>query len=423
MADRYWVGGTANWDATAGSKWATTSGGAGGASVPTSADNVFFDTNSGTATVTITATATCSSFDATNFGGTITGAQPLEVYAALTLDNATTWSHTGTVRFLATTGPHTITTRNKSFGALVFFNGVGASWLLGSDFTAIAGGTSGIRIDNGSFDANGYNVTAPLFRCNSSSTRSFLMRDGTFTATGASNVWLFETTTNLTFNAGTSTIKLTDSSATTKQFNGGGLTYYNIWLTGTGTGTFNFTGSNTFNDLKCDTPPHSILFTAGTTTTVSSFTVSGTAGNLMTIGSITSSNHTIAKAGEGTSESDYLSISRSTATPANTWYAGSNSTNGGNNSGWTFTAAPKSLTAAQAAFTLTGQTTLFALTRNLIAAAASYATTLASATLRYSNIWTRIAKNSTTWSNASASSTSWTNEPKSSTSWTNVPKS
>jgi len=39
-ADRYWVGGTANWDGTAGTKWATSSGGNGGASVPTTADDV-----------------------------------------------------------------------------------------------------------------------------------------------------------------------------------------------------------------------------------------------------------------------------------------------------------------------------------------------------------------------------------------------
>ena len=43
MAARYWVGGTANWDATAGTKWALTSGGAGGQAVPTSADDVFID--------------------------------------------------------------------------------------------------------------------------------------------------------------------------------------------------------------------------------------------------------------------------------------------------------------------------------------------------------------------------------------------
>ena len=43
MAAKYWVGGTANWDATAGTKWALTSGGAGGQAVPTSADDVFID--------------------------------------------------------------------------------------------------------------------------------------------------------------------------------------------------------------------------------------------------------------------------------------------------------------------------------------------------------------------------------------------
>ena len=62
MADRYWVGGTANWDGTAGTKWATTSGGAGGASVPTAADNVFFDAASGAVTVTVAATSNCLNF-------------------------------------------------------------------------------------------------------------------------------------------------------------------------------------------------------------------------------------------------------------------------------------------------------------------------------------------------------------------------
>ena len=52
MADRYWVGGTATWDASTTSVWSTTSGGSGGASVPTSSDNVYFD-QAGTFTVTV----------------------------------------------------------------------------------------------------------------------------------------------------------------------------------------------------------------------------------------------------------------------------------------------------------------------------------------------------------------------------------
>ena len=69
MSDRYWVGGTANWDGTAGTKWATTSGGAGGASVPTSADNVYFDANSGAVTVTVSISAPCKNLDFSGFTG------------------------------------------------------------------------------------------------------------------------------------------------------------------------------------------------------------------------------------------------------------------------------------------------------------------------------------------------------------------
>ena len=44
MADRYWVGGSGNWNDTA--HWSTSSGGAGGASVPTFSDDVYIDSYS-----------------------------------------------------------------------------------------------------------------------------------------------------------------------------------------------------------------------------------------------------------------------------------------------------------------------------------------------------------------------------------------
>ena len=48
MANRYWVGGAGTWDDTTTTHWSASSGGAGGASVPTASDNVFIDSNSGT---------------------------------------------------------------------------------------------------------------------------------------------------------------------------------------------------------------------------------------------------------------------------------------------------------------------------------------------------------------------------------------
>lgn len=47
MADRYWVGGTGIWNGTNTANWSTTSGGTGGASVPTSLDRVFVNSSSG----------------------------------------------------------------------------------------------------------------------------------------------------------------------------------------------------------------------------------------------------------------------------------------------------------------------------------------------------------------------------------------
>jgi hypothetical protein len=105
------------------------------------------------------------------------------------------------------------------------------------------------------------------------------------------------------------------------------------------------TGANTFTTIANGVQPTSFLFTAATTTTVTNWSVSGTAGNLVTIGSVTAATHTLSQA-SGTVSSNYLSISRSTATGGASWYAGANSTDGGNNTGWIFSAAPTSSTGA-----------------------------------------------------------------------------
>ena len=55
MANRFWIGGTGTWSATNTANWSSSAGGLPGASVPTSADNVFFDGGSGTGTCTIAA--------------------------------------------------------------------------------------------------------------------------------------------------------------------------------------------------------------------------------------------------------------------------------------------------------------------------------------------------------------------------------
>jgi len=59
MAARFWVGGSGTWDGSSTANWASSSGGASGASAPTAADTVTFDANSGAGTCTTAAGATC----------------------------------------------------------------------------------------------------------------------------------------------------------------------------------------------------------------------------------------------------------------------------------------------------------------------------------------------------------------------------
>lgn len=113
-------------------------------------------------------------------------------------------------------------------------------------------------------------------------TQTLALGSQTINLDGTGTVWN-PITTAFTLTAGTSTIKLTDTSSTAKVFNGAGFTYHNIYITGAGTGTYTINGSNTWTDIKVDTPPHTVLFEATKRQTVSTFTVNGTAGNLMTL--------------------------------------------------------------------------------------------------------------------------------------------
>jgi len=70
MANRYWVaGGTGNYNSN--TNWSATSGGASGASVPSTADDVFFDASSGVGTAIINVVSNCRSLNLTGFLGTL----------------------------------------------------------------------------------------------------------------------------------------------------------------------------------------------------------------------------------------------------------------------------------------------------------------------------------------------------------------
>jgi hypothetical protein len=313
-----------------------------------------FNFTVGTYTLTETASNIYNNLNYTGFGGVV-GNPVRTIYGNVTYSaSATNISGANATTFAATSGTQTIT----SNGALTSFphiqNGVGGTVQLADALIKLINSSSSTyTLTNGTFNANNFNLTVYTFSSNNSNVRTITMGSGTWSL-GAGSVlsataWDLTTTTNLTFNKNTANISLTANpgvSGNKITFAGGGLTYNNIdiSLAGTTTGAIvAFTGSNTFGTMSSTrTVAWVLTLPSSATTTVSAFSIAGTAGNIVTINSSTSGTAaTLTKSGGGTVSSDYLSIKDSAATPSTlTWYAGANSTNVSGNTGWIFTAPP-----------------------------------------------------------------------------------
>jgi hypothetical protein len=255
MADRYWVGGTGTWSSTNTVNWAASSGGASGASVPTAADNVFFDVNSnvGTGAFTVTMANTprvCNDFTASGLDGAMTLAGTsigLTVSGSMSVPATNfTRTYTGTTTFNATTTGKTVTSNGIAFSGPVTFNGVGGAWTLGSAITV--SGTNLLTLTNGTFDTSvsNYSVTAGGIATTNSNTRTLNLNASTVTLSSIAP-FTATTSTNLTLNAGTSSIVCSTTNGT---FAGGSKTFYNVSFTSTAITGISVTGTNTFNNLS-----------------------------------------------------------------------------------------------------------------------------------------------------------------------------
>ena len=240
MPDRYWVGGTAAWDGTAGTKWAATSGGAGGASVPTTADDVFFNASS-TGTVTIsTGNTGAKSINCTGFTGTFAGTANITIAGSLTLVAGMGYTYTGNYTF---TGTGTLITAGKTVRDVTINPGVGNTITLGDAFSAAS--TSIISVTNGAFDTANYTVTTGRLTTSSASS-TVNLGSSTVTLNGTSTLII---TSSSTFNAGTSQINIAVNTATSLSF--GGKTYYNVSFTNSSRSEIIMgTTGATFNNLS-----------------------------------------------------------------------------------------------------------------------------------------------------------------------------
>jgi hypothetical protein len=294
-----------------------------------------FNFTGGAGTVNIATGSFMRSINFTGKPGGPVSAASLSIYGNVTLVAALGTITVGFI-FRATSGTQLLNTAGKTILSACTQDGVGGTVALGDNFVL----NNTYTLTNGTFNANNQNFTAANFASSNSNTRTLTMGSGTWTLSGTGAVWDLATTTGFTLNKDTANIVLSDTTTTARTFAGGGLTYNNLTIGGaTGISTLTFTGDNTFATLaSTKTVAHTITFPASGTTTVANWTITGTVGNVVTLNSSTAATQsTLTKTGGGViSGIDYLSIQDSNATPGSTWYAGANSTNVSNNTGWTF---------------------------------------------------------------------------------------
>lgn len=324
-----------NWSSTA--TWSTSSGGSGGARVPLPQDSVIFDGNSAATTYTVDmprlgANLTCTGFTHTFISNTTS----CTLYGNLTLASTMTFGSDQSWN-LAGRGSQTLNSSGFTFPD-TYISAPGGSYTLQANFAITIGAGQYLLFAAGTFNTNNYSLTAGSFR-HTSAPAPFTLNLGssTVTAGDTSNAWNFNSS-GITVNAGTSTIILSDTSSSAKAFNGQGQTYYNVTFNGGGTGAVIVSTANTFNTLTVGAPK-TVTFPASTTQTVSNFVAMGSSGNVITINSSSSGTQATLKKTGGTVACNYVSLQDSKATGSAVWYAGSNSTNVSDNSGWLFTTA------------------------------------------------------------------------------------
>jgi hypothetical protein len=111
MAARFWVtGGTGNWNST--TNWSATTGGASGASVPSTTDTAAFDASSGSGTATLDISPTVQTLTMTGFTGTLAfGTNTISLNSTGTVfTGATTMTVTGTPQIILTNNSATART-------------------------------------------------------------------------------------------------------------------------------------------------------------------------------------------------------------------------------------------------------------------------------------------------------------------------
>lgn len=370
MATRYWVGGTGNWTDT--SKWSTTSGGAGGSSVPTASDDVIIDSNSGAGSISISilqvgvnnAQFNCKSLTfnprtsnaSLGIGGTVSGTSYyafLNVHGNLKIHSTTfIQSFAPSVGRLRIFGTATIEGQSNSIFSGIALGDGGSNT---ADVTLLSNVSFAYMYSNAgsSLEMNGYSLTlrnkdyyGTAFNAdpgtvitNSAPTGQFFINcmGGSFTAYESPGINIPNVSI---INVGG--INQSGNTNSAFIFAGGGGTYGAVTYQAYSAITnYYLYGSSTIRELNLNgyntVSAASLRFDNGSTNIVDYFNVNGTSTYPLTLRSLTNGQQFTIQS-SNVQESEYLNIRDSVVTGPR-WRA-ITSTDLGNNIGWDFYSTP-----------------------------------------------------------------------------------
>ncbi|MFK7785567.1 MAG: hypothetical protein AB8B56_10645, partial [Crocinitomicaceae bacterium] len=269
--DRYWVGGTGDWNDL--NSWAAASNGVGGVSIPTAIDDVFFDVNSGLNPATIVNMNVAVDIRSIDFSGVATSF----IFNSTGLDVTIRGSITGNVAGAAFTGIWAGIDLITVAPGQTLTSG-GTVWV--QDFTTLGdqisilddfdNGNASFQIDSGGVDLNGNVFECGTFISLTNGDRIIDIANAEITIN--SGAWSIDST-NLTWTAGSSIISLGDNGTGLANFFGGSLPYDT--LESISATNISYFGNNSF-DLVDLIPSSTFRIRNGDSLIVDSLIASGT---------------------------------------------------------------------------------------------------------------------------------------------------
>jgi hypothetical protein len=241
-------------------------------------------------------------------------------------------------------GSHTITSAGTSFSASLTISAFGGTYTLVDALSHTSAGT--LQVTNGTFTDAGFSIATRSWNSSNTNVRT-LNLTGTMTNTGTSANHVMSTITNLTQNMTGSTLIFSDTSASAKTLSGSsGLVLGRLSIVGGGSGIVSINSSNNFVSMDI-AGPKTVTFQNGTTQTVTGrVSIVGSAGNIVTINSSTPASAATLSSSFYMNQSNFLSVQDITVAGTAKWYAGWNSTNVSNNSGWQLNAGTTAFNSA-----------------------------------------------------------------------------